>query len=102
MPPVTALIHPALMLICFIAPMAFAAYAVLSRLGVGLGHAGKPMILGGIIFAISCPVPVLVFGFLLGAESLLGGILVATWWFFSGCGLCVIGVLLKIAYAGVR
>ena len=84
-------------------PVIYATFAVFAHFRDGLGEAGKPLILGGIVFGLLCPLPFFTVGFLLGGGAASqAGILVSGWWFLAGCGLAVVGVLLKIAYLGER
>ena len=93
--------HLAIMLLLGFIPVVYALFAVFSHIRDGLGEAGKPLILGGIVFVLLCPLPFFAIGFLLGGGAAMqGGILAGVWWFLAGCGQAAIGVLLKIAYMG--
>ena len=62
-------------------------------------ESGKPLMLTGLAFTLTCPIPFFAFGFLFGVGGAVSaGVLAATMWFILGITTIVSGLVIKVAY----
>ena len=62
-------------------------------------ESGKPLMLIGLAFTLTCPVPFFAFGFLFGAwTAASAGVTCAVMWFLLGIVTVASGLVIKVAY----
>lgn len=62
-------------------------------------ESGKPLMLIGLAFTLTCPIPFFASGFLFGAwAAASAGVLCAGMWFLLGIVTVVSGLVIKVAY----